>query len=124
MSKKGIKILEPYFIFRLKRLTYRYGIQIPLKTKVGKGLLIRHFGGIFINPTSIIVENFTISQGVTVGVNKCGTPIIGDNVTLAPGSKVAGDIIIGSNSIIGFNTVVTKDIPENSKVIGERFRII
>lgn len=123
-NKRYIKILEPYFIWRLKRLTYKYGIQIPLSTRIGKGLLIRHFGGIFINPDAIIGENFTISQGCTVGINKGGTPVICDNVTLAPGSKVAGDIVIGENSIIGFNTVVTKNVPKNSRCVGSTFRII
>lgn len=124
VNKKEIKILEPYFILRLKRLTYKYGIQIPLGTQIGKGLLIRHFGGIFINPAAIIGENCTISQGVTIGVNKGGTPVICDNVTLSPGAKVVGSIVIGSNSIIGLNTVITKDIPENSKCVGQTFRII
>ena len=54
----------------LKRKGHKYGVQIPENTQIGGGLLIRHYGTIFIHPETIIGENLIISQGVTIGVKK------------------------------------------------------
>lgn len=123
-SKKFFKKFSPVLIFRLKHFTYKYGIQIPFETDIGSGILIKHFGGIFINPDCKIGKNLTIAQGVTIGVNKGKTPTIGDNVDICPGAKVIGGIKIGNNVTIGVNCVVTKDIPENAVVGGNPMKIL
>lgn len=123
-ENKIFKYLKPIYKLRLKHYTYKYGIQIPIEASIGKGILIRHFGGIFINPDCTIGENFTISQGVTIGVNKGGVPIIGDNVFIAPGAKVIGKIVIGNNVTIGVNSVITKDVPSNAVVGGNPMKIL
>lgn len=114
-------------IFPFTRLVYnhyryKFGIDIPYGTKIGRGLLIYHFSCIVINVRAKIGENFTISHGVTIGDVKTGqysgTPAIGDNVYFAPGSKAIGGIKIGNNSIIAANSVVTKDVPENYVIAG------
>ena len=123
-DKRYLNILKPLMKLSLKRLTYKYGIQIPMETNIGEGLLITHFGGIFINPESKIGKNFTICQDVTIGINKGGVPTIGDNVYVAAGAKVIGDINVGNNSIIGVNSVVTKKVPDNAVVAGNPMRIL
>jgi serine O-acetyltransferase len=57
------------------------------------------------------------------GVRK-GYPVIGDNVYIGPGAKIVGNVHIGNNVAIGANCVVTKDIPDNSVVVGVPGRVI
>ena len=124
LSKRISNKFRVLFTYKLKRVTYKYGIQIPIETNVGKGILIRHFGGIFVNPDCYIGDNLTISQGVTIGINNGGVPTIGNNVYRAPGAKVIGKINIGNNVVIGVNAVVTKDIPDNAVVAGNPMKIL
>lgn len=116
---KGQKINKLFFYQLakgiLRHYRYKYGISIPITTNIDTGFYIGHFGGIFINPRTIIGKNCNISQDVTLGVknrgSNAGTPIIGDNVYIGPGVKIFGNIKIGNNIAIGANCVVTKDIP-------------
>jgi serine O-acetyltransferase len=98
-----------------------WGIELPRETDIGAGFYITHFGGIIISPAAKIGKNFTISQGVTIGVSgqgeKRGVPVIGDNVYIATGAKVFGKISIGNNVKIGPNAVVHKSIPDNAIVV-------
>jgi serine O-acetyltransferase len=106
----------------------KYGIDIPSSTRIGAGLHILHFGEIVVHQNAIIGNNFGIAQGVTIGVSnrgeRRGTPTVGDNVVIAPGAKVFGNIRIGNNVAVGANCVVTKDIPDNAVVVGIPGRII
>jgi serine O-acetyltransferase len=112
----------------LRRYQYKYGIEIPYNTKVGKGLLIGHFSGIFVNPQAILGKNVNIFQNVTIGeVNRGknkGAPVIGDNVIIYPGAKIIGGVKIGNNVSVGANCVVTKNIPDNSVVVGIPGKVI
>src|SRR5699024_12086542 len=86
--------------------------------KIGKGLLIENGMGVVIGETCRIGDNVTIYQGVTLG----GTgkekgkrhPDIGDNVLIAAGAKVLGNIKINSNVNIGANSVVLNSVPSYS----------
>ena len=104
------------------------GIQIPLYSRIGEGLSIKHYSGIVINGYASIGKCCTLYQGVTIGrsfhgTNK-GVPKIGNNVILFPGCKLIGNIIIGDNVVVGANSVVTKDVPSNCIVAGSPARII
>lgn len=83
---------------------------------------IHHYSGLIINGASIIGECCTLFNGVTIGREfggrKKGTPIIGNNVIIFAGAKIIGNIKIGNNVVIGANSVVTKDVPDNSIVAG------
>lgn len=118
-------LFKPAFVvsyFILKHYRYKLGIYIPDRTKVGMGFYIGHFGGIIINPDCIIGNNCNISHGVTLGStsrgSKKGSPVVGDNVYIGPGAKIIGSVHIGNNVAIGANSVVTKDIPDNSVAVG------
>lgn len=83
--------------------------------------------GIFINPNVRIGKNAIIYHQVTIGFkdhkhHKC--PVIGDDVFIGAGAKIIGDIKIGNNVKIGANAVVTKDIPDNSTVVGNSVIIL
>lgn len=104
------------------------GIEIHPGAKIGKGLFIDHGMGIVIGETAEVGDNVTIYHGVTLG----GTgkdvgkrhPTVGDNVIVGAGAKVLGPIKIGSNSKIGANAVVLKEVPEGKTVVGIPGRVV
>ncbi|MCT2346470.1 serine O-acetyltransferase [Niallia taxi] len=98
------------------------GIEIHPGATIGRRLFIDHGMGVVIGETCEIGDNVTIFQGVTLG----GTgkekgkrhPTVNDNALIATGAKVLGSIIIGENAKIGAGSVVLKDVPPNSTVVG------
>lgn len=122
MTRKWAFLFYCWSIFRLKHLSYKSGIQISWKTKIGKGFYIGHFGTIVISPHAIIGNNVNISQGCCIGAanrgKRKGAAIIGNCVYLGPGSKVVGAVKIGNNVCIGANAVVTNDVPDEACVAG------
>lgn len=115
----------PRFLSQIAR--FLTGIEIHPAASIGQGFFIDHGIGVVIGETTIIGDNVTLFQGVTLG----GTgkekgkrhPTIGNNVVVGAGAKVLGNIEIGDNSYIGANAVVVKDVPENSTVVGVPGRI-
>ena len=108
---------------------YKTGIQLPIGTRVGGGLKFYHFGDVVINKNAVLGCNVSIYNGVTIGINlhpneKSFPPIIGDNVVLCTGAKVIGSIKIGSNSVVGANAVVVKDIPIGCVVAGAPAKVL
>ena len=103
------------------------GVEIHPAATIGRGLFIDHGTGVVIGETAVLGNNVTLFQGVTLG----GTgkergkrhPTIGDNVVIGAGAKVLGNIQIGSDSIVGANAVVIRDVPEHSTVVGVPGRI-
>lgn len=122
------KIIYFLSLIILQSLRNKTGIQIPIKTKIGKGFFIGHFGSIVINNHTIIGDNCTIISNTTIGVTyrgkRAGVPIIGDNVYIGPGSRIFGRINVGNNVAIGANAVVNIDIPNNAVVGGVPCKII
>lgn len=98
------------------------GIEIHPGAQIGEGFFIDHGHGVVIGETTIIGKNVTLYQGVTLG----GTgkehgkrhPTLEDNVMVSAGAKVLGSITIGQNSKIGAGSVVIRDVPPNSTVVG------
>ena len=113
-------VLKPLFVILYHRIRSAWGIELSPGASIGKGVLIFHYGGIFIGPRVILGDNCSISHDVTIGLGgrgpRRGAPTIGDNVYIAPGAKVSGRIKIGSNVKIGANAVVEKDVPDNALV--------
>lgn len=103
------------------------GIEIHPGATIGKKFFIDHGMGVVIGETTIIGDNVTLFQGVTLG----GTgkekgkrhPTIKDNVVVGTGAKVLGNIVVGNNVLIGANAVVIRDIPDDSTVVGVPGRI-
>ena len=105
------------------------GIEIHPKAKIGKNLFIDHGMGVVIGETSEIGDNVTIYHNVTLGgiapsINSNNQrdmkrhPTLEDNVVIGSGAQILGPIIIGKNSLIGANAVVTKNVPEKSIMVG------
>lgn len=129
-SKKSILYKWLNFIAGI-RLFYKRrqtGIQIPLSCKLGGGTLFCHFSCIVFAYDVSIGKNCSIHQGVTIGRvfagRKAGVPTIGDNVIIFPGAKVIGKINVGNNVVIGANSTVIDDVPDNCVVVGSPARIV
>ncbi len=106
----------------------RTGIEIHPGAKIGKGFFIDHGSGVVVGETTIIGNNVTLYQGVTLG----GTgkekgkrhPTLEDNVMVSVGAKVLGSFTIGENSKIGAGSVVLNEIPKNCTVVGVPGKIV
>jgi len=119
-----------FFLARIISQVSRFftGIEIHPGAKIGRKFFIDHGMGVVIGETCEIGDNVTIYQGVTLG----GTgkekgkrhPTIKDNVLIATGAKVLGSITIGENSKIGGGSVVLKEVPPNSTVVGIPGRVV
>lgn len=105
------------------------GIEIHPGASIGKGFFIDHGNGVVIGETAEIGDNVLIFHQVTLGnsdFNATGKrhPTVGDNVIIGAGAKILGSITIGNYSLIGAGTIVTKDIPSCSIVVGNPGRVI
>ena len=105
------------------------GIEIHPKAKIGKNLFIDHGMGVVIGETSEIGNNVTIYHMVTLGGispsinsddqrNTKRHPTLMDNVVVGSGAQILGPVVIGKNAKIGANAVITKDVQENSVMVG------
>lgn len=119
-----------YFLARWisQRGVRKTGIEIHPGAQIGKGFFIDHGNGVIIGETTIIGDNVTLYQGVTLG----GTgkeqgkrhPTVGNNVMISAGAKVLGSFEIGDNSKIGAGSVVLEEVPPNSTVVGVPGRVV
>ncbi len=98
------------------------GIEIHPGARIGKGFFIDHGMGVVIGETAEIGDNCTLYHGVTLGGTSWAKekrhPTLGDNVIVGSGAKVLGPFRVGDNSKIGSNSVVVKEVPDNSTVVG------
>ena len=111
-----------------QRTARKTGIEIHPGATIGKGFFIDHGTGVVIGETTIIGDNVSLYQGVTLG----GTgkehgkrhPTLEDNVMVSAGAKILGSFTIGRNSKIGAGSVVLKPVPPNCTVVGVPGRIV
>lgn len=104
------------------------GIEIHPGAKIGRRLFIDHGLGVVIGETAIVGDDVTLYQGVTLG----GTgkehgkrhPTIENEVVIGGGAKVLGNITVGENCRIGAGSVVLRNVPANSTVVGVPGHII
>jgi len=121
----GMRLLARWLSQVARLLT---GIEIHPGAQIGKRLFIDHGMGVVVGETTIIGDEVTIYQGVTLG----GTgkeqgkrhPTIGNGVVIGAGSRVLGNIEIGHNSRIGAGSVVLRSVPSDSTVVGVPGHII
>ena len=126
-SLAKFSLSKTFYAICLKLCSFKYGIQIPLTTRIGEGFRISHFGTIVVNPRAIIGKNFSIAEGCLIGNSqgkKSGCPVIGDNVCMQANSIVVGGIKIGNHVLIAPGAFVNFDVPDNSIILGNPGKII
>ena len=125
LYKNGFKTLARFIMGLSQILT---NIDIHPGATIGRRVFIDHGIGVVIGETAIIGDDVTIYQGVTLGgvsLNKGKRhPTIENEVVIGGGAKVLGDITIGKGSKIGANSVVVKDVPPYSTVVGIPGKIV
>jgi len=116
----------PRYLSEVNRATT--GIEIHPGAKIGRDFFIDHGGGVVIGETAEIGNNVTIYQGVVLGGTTTDPvkrhPTLGDNIVVGSGAKILGPIKIGDNVKIGANSVVVRDVPPNSVVVGVPGKIV
>ncbi|HEV8642916.1 MAG TPA: serine O-acetyltransferase [Methylomirabilota bacterium] len=113
------------FVSHLAR--FLTGIEIHPAAKLGPGLFIDHGMGVVIGETAEVGENVTLLQGVTLGGTSLKRekrhPTLGNNVVVGAGAKIIGGFVIGAGSRIGAGSVVVREVPPNSVVVGVPGRV-
>ena len=124
--RAGFKFISR-FIMQFARMVTN--IEIHPGATIGCGFFVDHGAGVVIGETSVIGRDVTLYQGVTLGgvlpaVDASSQrsvkrhPTIGDNVIIGSGAQVLGNITVNACARIGGNSVVTRDVPEGSTVVG------
>ena len=119
-----------FFLGRLVSHIARFftGIEIHPGATIGRRFFIDHGMGVVIGETAEIGDNVTLYHGVTLGgVSLERTkrhPTIEENVVIGSGAKVLGPFTVGKGSRIGSNSVVIKEVPPNSTVVGVPGRMV
>jgi serine O-acetyltransferase len=118
-KNQGLNKLYIYYLkYRYKAISVKLNFSIPINV-FGPGLSIVHYGTIVINFTSKIGANCRIHACVNIGASggEVQGPKLGDNVYIAPGAKIYGNISIPNNTAIGANAVVNKSFEKEHTII-------
>ena len=125
LYKCGLRFI-PRLISQLVRFFTK--IEIHPGATIGKGLLIDHGCGVVIGETTIIGDNCTIYQGVTLGGTGKDTgkrhPTLGNNVMVGAGAKILGPFTVGDNSKIAANAVLLREVEPDSTCVGVPARVV
>jgi len=104
------------------------GVEIHPGARIGRRLFIDHGTGVVIGETAILGEDVTLYQGVTLGGTGKGEgrrhPTLRDGVFVGSNANILGNITIGENSRVGSGSVVLRDVPPDSTVVGVPAHIV
>jgi serine O-acetyltransferase len=120
----------PFFPRVLSQVSrFLTGIEIHPGAKIGRGFFIDHGSGVVIGETAEIGDNVLMFHQVTLGnadFTAAGKrhPTIGNGVIIGAGAKILGPISVGNHSLIGAGTILTKDVPSCSVVVGNPGQVI
>ena len=110
-------------------------IEIHPGASIGRRFVIDHGSAIVIGETSIIGEDVTLYQGVTLGgvspsedshkqVDQKRHPTLANKVIIGSGAQILGPITVGEGARVGANAVVTKDVPAGVTAVGIPARVV
>jgi serine O-acetyltransferase len=104
------------------------GVEVHPGAIIGRRFFIDHGMGVVIGETAEVGDDVTLYQGVTLGGTTLNPgkrhPTIGNGVVIGGGAKILGNIHIGDNCRIGAGSVVLRDVPSDSTVVGVPGHII
>jgi serine O-acetyltransferase len=113
--------------FMIHWVRWLAGIELPYTVKVGRRVILEHFGGMILVAQSI-GDDVTIRQNTTFGIarldDRSGRPVIGNGVELGCGVVVLGRVVVGEDAVVGANAVVNKSVPPLAVVGGVPARLI
>lgn len=123
--KRGFRLIARYLSQVARFWT---GIEIHPGAQIGRRLFIDHGMGVVIGETAVVGDDVTLYHGVTLGgtslEKKKRHPTLGNGVVVGNTSSVLGDIVVGDNSRVGAGSVVLRDVPPNSTVVGVPAHIV
>ena len=102
--------------FQKDKLGRKLGFEIP-RNVFGPGLRIIHIGSIIINSGCIIGKNCTLYNDINIGIHNGICPNLGDNISIYPGAKIFGEVVLANNIVIGANSTVTKSCYTDSAIL-------
>lgn len=121
-------LLELPYRMAEKWVSHTVGIHLNPANVIGPGFYIGHYGGIWISPLAKLGANCTVSQGVTIGLggnrDRSRGPELGDRVWVGPNAVITGRVRIGNGAVIGANSLVASNLPENAVAVGVPARVI
>ena len=113
---------NPIIHLILLRYTHRYGLEISLSAKIGRGIYLGHPYNITIGGDVELGDNVNIHKGVTIGRENRGTrvgsPKVGNQVYIGINATIVGNVRIGNDVMIAPNSFINFDVPEHSIVVG------
>ncbi|WP_415882580.1 serine O-acetyltransferase [Neptuniibacter sp. QD72_48] len=125
MWNKGRKSMALYIQSRVSCVLQ---VDIHPAAKIGHGVMFDHATGIVVGETSVIENDVSILQSVTLGGTgkDCGDrhPKIREGVMIAAGAKIFGNIEVGSGAKVGGGSVVLDDVPRHTTVVGVPARAV
>jgi serine O-acetyltransferase len=99
-----------------------YGIELPYSTKVGRGVVIEHQGGIVVHGDATLGDECVIRQGVTIGMKNTkaafDAPTLGRGVDVGAGAVILGAVHVGDGATVGANAVVLVDVEDGALAVG------
>jgi serine O-acetyltransferase len=111
------------------------GIEIHPGATIGRRFFIDHGMGVVIGETTVVGDDVVLYQGVTLGAGSAARmgaqtrgkkrhPTLGNGVVVGSGAEIQGDIYVGDNVMVASGSIVLKDVPPNSVVVGVPGRVI
>ena len=105
-----------------------FAVDIHPAARIGRGILLDHASGLVVGETSVIDDDVSILQGVTLGGTgkQCGDrhPKIQRGVLLGAGAKILGNITVGEGAKVGAGSIVLEDVPPYTTVVGNPARVV
>jgi len=115
-------------IFMQNQVSATLSVDIHPAARIGSGIMLDHATGIVVGETSVVEDDVSILQGVTLGgtgkISGDRHPKIGRGVLVAAGAKVIGNIRVGENAKVGAGSVVLEDVPPHTTVVGVPAQVV
>lgn len=111
------------------------GIEIHPGAKVGRRVMIDHGMGVVVGETAEIGDDCVLYQGVTLGAGSEARggadtrdtkrhPSLGKGVVVGSGAEIQGPVTVGDNVRVASGSIVLRDVPPDSIVVGVPGRVI